>query len=93
MLHDIRRSALCTAICLGSVLAPLVQPAHAAGIIRITEVMSNSTVTPVAGSIYAGNWFELTNYGDAAVDVTGWTVDDHSLSFASSLPLSGITSI
>ena len=93
MLHDIRRSALCTAICLGSVLAPVVQPAHAAGIIRITEVMSNSTVTPVAGSIYAGDWFELTNYGDASVDITGWKVDDNSFSFASSLPLSGITSI
>ncbi|MFM8497830.1 MAG: beta strand repeat-containing protein [Planctomycetia bacterium] len=84
MLHDIRRSALCTAICLGSVLAPVVQPARAAGIIRITEVMSSGSTA---------DWFELTNYGDEAIDITGWKMDDSSAAFGTSVPLTGITSI
>ena len=93
MLRSLRQSTLLTALALGSLVAQIAAPAHAAGIIRITEVMSNSTVANSAGSIWNGDWFELTNYGDAAVDITGWKVDDNSFAFGSSLPLNGITSI
>jgi hypothetical protein len=56
--------------------------------IRITEV------TPWGStSTFAADWFELTNTGASAVDITGWKVDDNSNSFASSLTLNGITSI
>ncbi len=42
---------------------------------------------------YAADWFELTNTGVAAVDITGWKVDDSSNAFASALALRGVTSI
>jgi len=54
---------------------------HAAGIIRITEAMSNALTL---GSM---DWWEITNYGDAAIDITGWRMDDNSYSFANSLAL------
>jgi autotransporter-associated beta strand protein len=93
MLRSLRQSTLLTALALGSVVAPIAAPAHAAGIIRITEVMSNSTVTNSAGSIWNGDWFELTNYGDASVDISGWKMDDNSFNFANSVALNGVTSV
>jgi uncharacterized protein YjiK len=42
---------------------------------------------------YAADWFEVTNTGASAVDITGWKMDDNSNSFASAVPLSGVTSI
>jgi autotransporter-associated beta strand protein len=59
----------------------LAQAANAAAIIRVTEVMSSSGVGGTA------DWFELTNYGDAAIDISGWRMDDNSYSFAASLAL------
>jgi uncharacterized protein YjiK/2',3'-cyclic-nucleotide 2'-phosphodiesterase (5'-nucleotidase family) len=44
-------------------------------------------------SSLAADWFEVTNIGTSAVNITGWKMDDNSNSFASSVPLSGITSI
>ncbi|CAN5584747.1 hypothetical protein BH10BAC2_BH10BAC2_11120 [soil metagenome] len=41
----------------------------------------------------AADWFEVTNTGTSAVDITGWKMDDNSNAFASSVALSGITSI
>ena len=93
MLKQLRTSLLATALAIGSLLVLLAAPTHAAGIIRITEVMSNSLATTTAGSIYAGDWFEITNYGDAAVDITGWKMDDNSHAFATGLLLNGITSV
>lgn len=57
---------------------------QAAPILRITEVMSNGDTA---------DWFEVTNYGDTAADITGYQVDDSSFLVASSLPLNGVTSI
>ncbi|MCY2975425.1 MAG: lamin tail domain-containing protein [Planctomycetota bacterium] len=52
----------------------------------ITEAMSSSGGdTP--------DWFELTNFGATAIDITSYRVDDNSASFALSLPLTGITTI
>ena len=42
---------------------------------------------------YAADWFELTNHGARAVDITGWKIDDGSSLFASATTLEGITSI
>ncbi len=39
------------------------------------------------------DWFELTNTGSSAVDITGWKVDDNSHSIANAIALNGITSI
>lgn len=59
-------------------------PAHAASILRITEVMSDGDLT---------DWFELTNYGDTAADLTGFQMDDDSFSVTTAVALNGITSI
>src|SRR5262249_12323945 len=42
---------------------------------------------------YAADWFELTNTGPAAVDLTGWKMDDNSNSAGSAVPLLGISSL
>ncbi len=39
------------------------------------------------------DWFEVTNIGTAAVNLTNWKMDDNSNLFGSAVPLSGITSI
>jgi autotransporter-associated beta strand protein len=49
--------------------------------VRITEVQSSSGV---GGT---NDWFEITNYGSTAVDITGWRMDDSSASFATSFEL------
>lgn len=51
----------------------------------ITEVMSHSGVTP--------DWFEVTNTGTSAVDITDFKFDDGSNEFGRSVPLVGVTSI
>lgn len=68
-------------------LVTVAAPAHADVII--------SEVAPYASgnTVYAADWFELTNTGSSAVDITGWKVDDSSNSFASSLALRGVSSI
>src|SRR5262249_22798020 len=41
----------------------------------------------------ADDWFEFTNTGASAVNISGWKMDDNSNSFSLAVPLSGITSI
>lgn len=49
---------------------------------------SGSSSSPVGA-----DWFELTNTTSAAANVTGWRMDDDSISFAESDPLNGVTSL
>lgn len=57
--------------------------------VRITEVAPwSSSNSPVAA-----DWFELTNTGASALNITGWKMDDNSNSFASAVALNGLTSI
>ena len=51
------------------------------------------SVTANVNAVVAADWFELTNKGTSAVNITGWKFDDNSNSFASAVALSGITSI
>jgi predicted extracellular nuclease len=44
-------------------------------------------------STYAADWFEVTNKGTNAINITGWKIDDNSDSFASAVALNGVTSI
>jgi hypothetical protein len=62
-------------------------PASAA--ILITEVAPWGS----GGTPYVADWFELTNSGAAAVDITGWKIDDSSGLAASAAALRGVTSI
>jgi hypothetical protein len=57
--------------------------------IRVTEVYSAGS----SNTSYAADWFELTNTGSSAVDITGWKVDDSSNAFGSALALQDVTSI
>ena len=67
-------------------LAALAAPALAQ--VRITEVTPWSS----GNSPIAADWFELTNTGNAAVNIAGWTMDDDSANANSAL-LAGIGSI
>lgn len=73
------------AVCAVGAIAAVASPASA--YLRVSEVMSAS------GSGGTNDWFEVTNYGSGAVDITGFRMDDNSFSFANSVLLSGITSI
>ena len=44
-------------------------------------------------SPYAADWFEVTNVGSAAVDMTGWKMDDSSNSIAAAVPILGVGSV
>ena len=57
--------------------------------ITVSEVAAWSS----GNSPVAADWFELTNRGTTAVDITGWRVDDSSAAFANALVLNGVTSI
>lgn len=87
MLSTFRRSLAPTTLALAAIIAPIAAPVHAAGIIRITEAMSNS------GGGGTADWFELTNYGTSSVDISGWKMDDNGFSSvaAVSLNLAGNT--
>src|SRR5215471_6179903 len=56
--------------------------------LRITEVAPWSS----GHAPFGEDWFEVTNFGTATADITGWTMDDDSNNSNSAL-LSGITAI
>ena len=66
MLSPLRHSPFLVALTIAAWAASV----QAAGILRVTEVMSSSGV---GGT---NDWLEVTNYGDTAMDVTGWRMDD-----------------
>jgi len=61
--------------------------AHASIIISEVDPTGSSTST------YKQDWFELTNTGTSAIDITGWKVDDDSAAFSSAVLLRGVSSI
>ena len=81
MLSSLRASRLFAALALVAWSGPV----SAEPLIRITEVMSSS------GSGGTPDWFEITNYGTTDVDLTGWRMDDNSVSIAASVELFAYT--
>ncbi len=57
--------------------------------LRITEAMSQSGTTPT----FTADWFEVTNFGSSAVDLTGWKMDDGSFNPLAAVALNGVSSI
>ncbi len=55
----------------------------------ITEV----SPTGSSNSVATADWFELTNLGNAPVDITGYRIDDSSNDILLSQPLNGVTII
>lgn len=60
-----------------------------AAAIYISEVAPWSS----GNSAVAADWFEVSNTGQTAIDITGWKMDDSSASFGASVALQGVTSI
>ncbi|WP_156406456.1 lamin tail domain-containing protein [Hydrogenophaga sp. Root209] len=82
--------SLRSSLSLSALLSALVLTATAATAqVRITEVAPWSS----GNSVVSADWFELTNFGTSAVDITGWKVDDNSNAFGSALALTGVSSI
>lgn len=77
------RSCMITVVTLAGLAAA------ASAQIRITEAYPSGS----GNGAYAADWFELTNTGPTAVDITGWRVDDNSNMFANAVAIRGITSI
>ncbi len=61
----------------------------APAVLRVTEVAPWSS----GNSPVAADWFEVTNLGARAANITGWLVDDNSESAAAAGPITGVTSI
>jgi uncharacterized protein YjiK len=58
--------------------------------VTITEADPTGSAT---GDGYETDWFELTNAGSTAVDVSGWKMDDSSNAFGTAVPLEGVSTI
>lgn len=56
-------------------------------------VISEVSPWSSSGSSYTADWFEITNLGGEPVDLTGWTMDDNSNDFASSVALAGVSAL
>lgn len=86
------RIVVATAVAsLSMIVALTTGSAHAAGVAGI--IISEVAPWASGNSTYAADWFEVTNTGPAAANVTGWKMDDNSNSFSSSVALNGIASI
>ncbi len=70
-------------------LSALMATATAQAQLAFTEVAPWSS----GNSTVAADWFEITNLGSTAIDITGWKVDDNSNSFAASVALVGVSII
>ena len=82
------RSAACHVLTLAFAICCFASPALAQiSTLRITEAMSSS------GMGGTNDWWEVTNYGGSAVDITGWTFDDSTFQSSASVALNGVTSI
>jgi len=68
-----------------SVVGLMAGGAQATPDLKITELMSKSDATE--------DWFEITNFGDSAANITGWSFDDESAAVIEKTPISGVTSI
>jgi hypothetical protein len=70
-----------------ALVAALAGTAHAQ--VRITEVAPwSSGQAPISA-----DWFELTNFGSTAVNLTGWKMDDDSYAAATAFALNGVTTL
>ncbi len=65
----------------------------AAGSVRASIIISEVDPTGSSNANYGADWYELTNTGATAQDITGWKMDDNSNSFSLAVPLRGVTSI
>jgi len=72
-------------LCATAAAGLLAGAAQATPNLKITELMSKSDATE--------DWFEITNFGDSAANIAGWSFDDESADVIEKTPISGVTSI
>jgi len=70
-------------------LAALMAAGAAQAQVRVTEVAAWGS----GNAPYSTDWFELTNFGSTAINISGWKMDDNSSSFGAAVALTGVTSI
>ena len=58
-----------------------------------TLIISEVAPWSSGNSPIGADWFEITNTGQTAVNISGWKMDDNSNAFGSAVTLNGITSI
>ncbi len=73
----------------GSAILLLASSGRSAVIISEVDPSGSSATS----NTYNADWFELTNTGTSAQDITGWKIDDNSHSFSTAVGLRGVTSI
>jgi predicted extracellular nuclease len=76
---------------LGTSLAALTLAAHSASAALVISEVDSAGSGSSSG--YAADWFELTNTGTAAVDLSGYKMDDSHNSFSAAVALTGPASI
>jgi uncharacterized protein YjiK len=59
----------------------------------LSAVISEVHPSGSGNGTYAADWFEVTNTGPTALDVTGWKMDDNSNAFATAVALRGVATI
>lgn len=83
------RSSIMRLFLIAFALTSIAAVQHASAAIIITEVMSSSSH---AGGSNNADWFEVTNTGASAVNITGWSWDDDS-ALAGTATFGSLTSI
>lgn len=84
------RSALASRLLTVAICLAAAAPASAQlSTLRITEAMSQSGTAPT----FTSDWWEVTNFGTSAVDITGWKFDDSSFAIGNAVALNGVSSI
>ena len=83
------RSSIMRLFLIAFALTSIAAVQHASAAIIITEVMSSSSH---AGGSNNADWFEVTNTGASAVNITGWSWDDDS-AIANTATFGSLTSI
>jgi len=71
------------------VMLAIASDGHAQAIIIISEVHPTGS----SSGTYNDDWFELTNIGNAPMNITGWRMDDGSANFSLSAELIGVSVI
>jgi len=89
-LRNLRSSVQVGSASLAIAITLIAGSAHAAIIISEVDPSGSSATS----NTYNADWFELTNTGASAVDITGWKMDDNSHTFnPNAVALRGVTSI
>ena len=84
-----RSTVVCSLLAVAFCLAAAVPASAQLSTLRITEAMSQSGTAPT----FTPDWWEVTNFGTSAVDISGWKFDDSSFAIGNAVALNGVTSI